>query len=94
MYGIYGTIELFMPASHSLKDRRRVLKSLSDKLRSWNISMIDASPDGLWQRGSLEFAMVSDSMNNLQQTIEAIDNLIGNYESEVEVISIRYDHFM
>ena len=52
IYGVHGKIELFLPASHSLKERRRVINSVKSRLQSTFISVVDSSDDNLWQRAT------------------------------------------
>jgi uncharacterized protein YlxP (DUF503 family) len=43
-------LELRIEGSHSLKDRRQVLRSLKDRLRnSFNVSVAEMEPSELWQ---------------------------------------------
>ncbi len=90
VYGVHGKIELFLPASHSLKERRRVINSVKSKLQSlFNISVVDSSADDLWQRATLGFAMVFSNFNGVEETLEAIDRHLGNYP-DFEVIDFEY----
>lgn len=91
IYTVNGKIELFLPASHSLKERRRVINSLKTKLQShFNISVVDTSDDHVWQRATLGFAMVFSHFNGVEETLEAIDRLLGDY-SDFEVIDFKYE---
>lgn len=92
IYGVHGKIELFLPASHSLKERRRVINSVKSRLQStFNISVVDSSDDNLWQRATLGFAMVFSNFNGIEETLEAIDRHLGNY-SDFEVIYFEYKY--
>ncbi len=93
IYGIYGQIQLFLPASHSLKERRRVINSVKTKLHTmFNLSVADISDDGVWQRAILGFALVSSNMKGLKGTLQAIDRHLGNY-SDFEVVQFDYEYF-
>ena len=87
LYTIHGKIELFLPASHSLKERRKVINSLKTKLQShFNISVVDTSEDHIWQRATLGFAMVFSSFYGVEETLEAIDRLLGDTAISSELI--------
>ncbi|NLV16280.1 MAG: DUF503 domain-containing protein [Syntrophomonadaceae bacterium] len=89
MYGVAGTIEVFLPDSHSLKERRKIVNSLKAKLhKNHNMSVADVSDDNIWQRARLDFALVASSMQSLQETSDAVDRLLVSYP-ELEII--RYD---
>ena len=93
VYGVHGTIELFLPASHSLKERRRVVNSVKSRLQSrFNISVVDTSDDHVWQKATLGFALVSSHFSGLQETLESIDRHLGN-NPDFEVIDFKYEYF-
>lgn len=93
VYGVHGKIELFLPASHSLKERRRVVNSVKSRLQShFNISVVETSDDHLWQKATLGFALVSSNYSGLQETLEAIDRHLGN-NPDFEVIDFKYEYF-
>ena len=53
------TLELMLDESHSLKDKRHVVKGLKDRLRSrYNVSVAEIGYQDLWQRGLVAVATV------------------------------------
>ncbi len=92
MYGVYGELELFLPMSHSLKDRRRVVNALKSRLHSkFNMSVADISQDNLWQRAHLVFAMVASDIKVLENTLAATERSLSE-TPDFEVISFRFDY--
>jgi uncharacterized protein YlxP (DUF503 family) len=74
--GIY-TFELYLPASNSLKDKRKILKSLKDRLRTrHNISIAEVDGQELWQRSTLAVVSVSNKETVLQASFQKIHNEI------------------
>jgi hypothetical protein len=72
------TLELFIPASQSLKDKRRVLRSLKDRLRGrFNIAVAELDYQDLHQRASL--GVVAIAAGSVQ-----IEQLFQNVRREVE----------
>jgi uncharacterized protein YlxP (DUF503 family) len=71
--GVYS-IELHLPASRSLKDKRQVFRRLKDRLRSrYNVSVAEAADHAdLWQRGSLTIVSVAQSRDALVRLFDAI----------------------
>jgi uncharacterized protein YlxP (DUF503 family) len=52
-------VEFVVPGPASLKDKRRVVKSLKERLRSrFNVSVAEVDYQDLWQRGALGVAAV------------------------------------
>ena len=48
------TIELRIEASHSLKDKRQVVRSIKDRLRaSFNVSVAELDPSNLWNQATI-----------------------------------------
>ncbi len=61
------TLELRIEGSQSLKDRRQVLRSLKDRLRSgFNISVAEIDPTDLWQSATLGVVAISSSRDYLE----------------------------
>lgn len=59
---VVGTIqlEIFIPGSNSLKAKRRVVKSLTQRLRGkFNISVAEIDANDLWQRATLAIALAN-----------------------------------
>ena len=53
------TVELFLPESQSLKDKRQVLLSLKDRLREkFNLSVAEVDGQDLWQKAVLARAVI------------------------------------
>lgn len=85
---IVGTcrIELFIPESGSLKQKRQVVKGLKDRIRGrFNVSIAEVDHLDLWQRASLGIAMVSNDFRYIDQTVAHILNLI-NLDHRVEIL--------
>lgn len=60
------TLELSIPHSQSLKDRRQVVRSLKDKLRQgFNISVAELDGAVTWQSATIGVAAVSSSRDYL-----------------------------
>jgi hypothetical protein len=75
------TIELRIEGAHSLKDKRQVLRSLKDKLRSgFNVSVAELEQTDLWQRATIGVVSISSSrdyLSGLMQQVERAANRIA-----------------
>lgn len=59
---LYMECEFFIPAAHSLKEKRAVLKSmLTRSKQKFNISAAEIDHQNVWQRSRLAFVTVSSS---------------------------------
>ena len=70
------TLELRIEHAQSLKDKRRVVRSLKDKLRaSFNVAVAELDSTNLWNRATLGVVSVSESRDYL-------DGLMKNVERQ------------
>jgi uncharacterized protein YlxP (DUF503 family) len=70
------TLELTIEAAQSLKDRRQVVRSLKDRLRSsFNVSVAELDSAELWNRATIGVVSISGSRDYL-------DGLMKNVERQ------------
>jgi uncharacterized protein YlxP (DUF503 family) len=74
------SIELYMPASQSLKDKRMVLRRLKDRLRALNVAVAEVAHQELWQRAGLAIVTVASSDAMAEQTLTAVSREIERLE--------------
>lgn len=78
-------VELFIPGSTSLKDKRAVLRSLKDRLaKKFNISIAETDYQDKWQRAQIGIAQVGSDYGFLEQCMTKIFNILDN-QNEYEV---------
>jgi len=85
------TVELFIPESQSLKDKRQVLVSLKDRLREqFNLSVAEVDGQDLWQRAVLGLACVANEGRYVNQVCDRALNLIRSIPA-VEIVQSRVE---
>jgi uncharacterized protein len=89
------TLELRIEAAHSLKDKRRVLRSLKDKLRaSFNVSVAELDAADLWQRATVGVVSISGSRDYLRGLMEKVERsatrIANNAGAEITDSFIEY----
>jgi hypothetical protein len=85
------TVELFIPGTQSLKDKRQVLMSLKDRLRGkFNLSIAEVDGQDLWQKTVLGLACVANETRHVQQVLEQAMNVIRATPA-VEIVRSRVD---
>jgi hypothetical protein len=68
------TVELSIPLSRSLKDRRQVVRSMKDRLRqSFNVSVAEMDEAVTWQSARIGIAAVSSSRDYLRGLMEEVE---------------------
>ena len=53
------TLELYLPLSQSLKDKRMVLRRVKDRVGAMNVSVAEVAHQDLWQRAGLGVVTVA-----------------------------------
>ncbi len=85
------TVELFIPESQSLKDKRQVLLSLKDRLREkFNLSVAEVDGQDLWQNAVLGLACVANEGRYVNQVCDQALNLIRSVHT-VEIVQSRVE---
>ena len=70
----YLVLELRIEASASLKDKRQVVRSLKDRLRSsFNVSVAEVDASELWQRATVGVVSISDSRDYLEGLMRNVE---------------------
>jgi uncharacterized protein YlxP (DUF503 family) len=86
------SVELHLPYSQSLKDKRMVLRRLKDRLKALNVSVAEVAYQDLWQRAGLGIVTVATSDSAADETLTAARREIDRLEpglitrSEVEYL--------
>jgi uncharacterized protein YlxP (DUF503 family) len=81
--------ELHLPESRSLKDKRRVLKSLIDRIfQRYRVSIAETAFHDLHQRAEISIAAVTQREGEMQKLMEHIRDLL---DSEPETYLTRWE---
>jgi uncharacterized protein len=88
-----SVLELHIPAVNSLKGKRRVIKSLVQRLRNqYNVSVSEIGDQDSWQRAELGLAVVCYNGAGADRIMSKIFSFIEK-ESEIEIISMRIENY-
>ena len=69
------TLELRLENSHSLKDKRHVVKSLQDRLRSkFNVAVAEIDYQDLWQRSAIAAVTVSSDRVHAEKVLRSVED--------------------
>jgi uncharacterized protein len=89
------TLQLSIPLSRSLKDRRQVVRSMKDRLRqSFNISIAELDESVTWQSATLGIAAVSASRDYLRGLMEQVEGAAHRLAAEqgAEITDAFWDY--
>jgi uncharacterized protein YlxP (DUF503 family) len=71
------TVELHMPAARSLKDKRRIVKSLKDKIFTrYRVSIAEIDGHDLRQSATLGIAAVAPTAEHLGDLMSSVRSII------------------
>lgn len=73
-------LELELPFATSLKDKRQTLRSLKDRLRRKNVSVVESDNQDYWQRATIEFALAAIDRRAVEEKREEVRRTLLNYE--------------
>ncbi len=78
MVVVVVTWELHLSGCQSLKDKRRIVKSLKDRLHNrFNVSVAETDFQDLWQRAELSCCVVATDKRHAESVLSAADTLVG-----------------
>jgi uncharacterized protein YlxP (DUF503 family) len=70
-------LTLMAPESHSLKEKRMVLRSIKDRTRlKFNVAIAEVGSQDNWQEAVLGFAVVANEKTFVQQMVDKIVSFI------------------
>ncbi len=81
-------LELELPYAASLKDKRQTVRSLKDRLRRKNVSVVESNHQDAWQRATVEIALAAVSRSAAEEKREEVRRALLNYE-ELAVLEWR-----
>jgi uncharacterized protein len=89
------TLELYIEAAQSLKDRRQVVRSLKDRLRtSFNVSVAELDSAELWNRATIGIVGISSSRDYLDGLMKNVENaavrIANNQGAEIADAFLEY----
>jgi len=68
------TLELRLQNSHSLKDKRQVVKSLKERLRNrFNVSVAEIDYQDLWQRSVVAAVTVASDHTHAELVLQSVE---------------------
>jgi uncharacterized protein YlxP (DUF503 family) len=76
-------LELELPFASSLKEKRKTLRSVKDRLRRKNVSVVEADHHDRWQRATVEIALAAVSRGAAVEKREEIRRQLLTYEDLV-----------
>jgi uncharacterized protein YlxP (DUF503 family) len=77
-------INLSIPQANSLKDKRRVIKGVKDRLRNgFNVSVAEIGDQDIWRSAKLGVAVISEDSAYANGVLSRIQDNVGNLTNAV-----------
>ncbi len=79
------SLDLLIPESNSLKDKRRVLRALLDHLHNeFNVSAAEVGDNDIWRRSQIAVACVANSRAHVEAVLhQVLRRAEGDHRLEV-----------
>ena len=85
-------IELRLPENLSLKGKRRVIKSITTRVKSkFNVSVAEVDDQGLWQLATLGICCVSNNSRYTNEVLSKVVDFIVDSRFEVEILNYEIE---
>ena len=86
------TIQLRFPENQSLKDKRRILKSLISRVRSrYNVAIAEMGDQDLWQLAVLGVACLSNDAQQVDKVLSKVAEFIKQSRLDIEVLDYNIE---
>ena len=85
-------IELRLPGNLSLKGKRRVLKSITTRIKNkFNVSVAEVNDQELWQLASLGICYVSNNSRHTNEVLSKVMDFVVDGRFEVEILNYEIE---
>ncbi len=87
------TLELYIPQSHSLKEKRQVLRSIKNKIKhKFNVVIAEVDALDRWQSAVLGVTTLSNDQTMVNSVLDQVFTQIAACP-EVEIVKHRLEFF-
>ena len=85
-------VVLHLPESHSLKEKRHVVKSIVARVHNqFNVSAAEVEDQDLWQRAVLGIAVATNDTQHANEVLSSVVNFIQGASPAAEMTDYEID---
>ena len=85
-------LTLRLPENQDLKGKRRVIKSLSSRIRNkFNVSIAEVGDNDSWQSAVLGITCVSNSLTHSDEVLNNVVDYIESSREDLEIVEYELD---
>ena len=86
------TIKLRLPENHSLKDKRKVLKSITTRVMNrYNVAIAEMDDQDLWQVATLGIACLSNDAQQVNKVLSKVVDFITQSRFDIEILDYHIE---
>ena len=74
------SLEIHLPGTQSLKEKRSIIRSVKDRIRRLNVSIAEIDYQDLWQRCLLGVVAVGATQTNVEQALKSVEDEIERHD--------------
>lgn len=83
-------ITLHLPTSHSLKEKRQIIKSIAARVRNhFEVAIAEVGDNDLWQSAVFGVSCVSNSRQHVDEVLGHINRYIEETRPDVEITDVH-----
>lgn len=83
--------EIRLPATHSLKEKRRKMRTLMNRLEKLGVSAAEVDFQDTWQRTTVGVAVVAPQRGHLDRVLLSVERSLRSLD-EVELLEVAITH--
>lgn len=85
-------VRLRLPENHSLKGKRKVLKSITTQVSNrFNVSIAEVDDHDLWQLATLGVSCVSNDSRHVNEILSHVMDFIERIRGDAEVVDYEIE---
>jgi uncharacterized protein YlxP (DUF503 family) len=85
-------ISFRIPENGSLKDKRRVLKSITSRVANkFNVSVAEVDHNDVWQLATLGISCVSNNKRHTNEVLSKVVDYIADARLEIEILDYNIE---
>ena len=83
--------EIRLPDTHSLKEKRRKMRTVMTQLQRIGVSVSEVDYQDTWQRATVGVAIVAPQHSHLQRVLHSVERSLRSLD-EVELLEVAISH--
>ncbi len=86
------SIRFRIPENGSLKDKRRILKSIISRVANkFNVSVAEVDDNDSWRLATLGISCVSNDKRHVNEVLSKVANFVSDARFEVEILDYKIE---